>query len=304
MSVHPGVVGPLAALLLLGSTAVGAQELSPRAYWPAPVGTQVLTAGLAHTSGDTVPDPSLPITGVDSSITSLNLAYSRTLSVAGRTSWLQFELPYATGDTRAQPTEGTELTRDYQGVGDISATFGINIFGAPAMDREGFAKLRADPHPILGASLKIVAPTGKYEDDRLINVGTNRWAAKAELGYMRRVGQRWLLEAQAGVWVFGDNPDFVRWRKEQEPIAAVELHLIRRFSPGFWGALDANFYRGGRSSLDGRELNDLQRDSKVGATLAFPLGGGHLLRGSYAFGSVNDSDERFQMFVFSYSKVF
>ena len=44
----------------------GAQELSPRAYWPAPRGTQLLFVGYSYSWGDIVTDPSLPVVGVDS----------------------------------------------------------------------------------------------------------------------------------------------------------------------------------------------------------------------------------------------
>jgi hypothetical protein len=46
-----------------------AQELAPRAYWPAPTGTNVLVLDYQHSAGDIVTDPSLPIAGVKSNIT-------------------------------------------------------------------------------------------------------------------------------------------------------------------------------------------------------------------------------------------
>ena len=61
-----------AALL---TSAVTAQEMTPRAYWPAPKGTQVLSLGLAYTDGDIIPDPSLPIVGFDSEITSAVIGF-------------------------------------------------------------------------------------------------------------------------------------------------------------------------------------------------------------------------------------
>ena len=78
--------------------------------------------------------------------------------------------------------------------------------GAPSMTREEFQALRADPHPILGASIRVLAPTGDYNPDRLLNVGANRWAVKPELGYMIPLATKWLLELEAGVWN--------RWRVE------------------------------------------------------------------------------------------
>jgi hypothetical protein len=47
-----------------------AQDLTPRTYWPAPNGTKLLIFGYAYQSGDVVTDPSIPITGVDSTIDS------------------------------------------------------------------------------------------------------------------------------------------------------------------------------------------------------------------------------------------
>ena len=64
----------------------------------------------------------------------------------------------------------------------IGVTLSVNLLGAPTMTSKDFQALRADPHPILGASLKVVAPTGQYDPNRLLNTGGNRWGVKAELG--------------------------------------------------------------------------------------------------------------------------
>ncbi len=277
-----------------------AQELTPRAYWPAPIGTQVLTLGASYTRGDVIPDPSLPFTGLDSSITTGYIGYNRFFALAGRTATVFVQQPFSDGETRANLEEFGELVRDYRGNGDFSAGMSINLMGAPAMDKEDFGRLRRDPHPILGASFKVVAPTGKYESDRLVNVGANRWAGKLELGYIQPLAPSWLLELDAGVWVFEDNDDFIGFTREQDPIYSAQLHLIKRFGPGFWGALNLSGYRGGRSTVDGRDLDDLQRDSRVGLTLVFPFAGRHAVKAAYALGSVNDSDKEFDFFQLSY----
>lgn len=290
------------ALLFPGT--VVAQEMSPRAYWPAPTGTQVLTIGASHTTGDIIPDPSLPLSGVDSDITVGYLAYLRTLNLLGRSANLILELPYADGTTESEHLELGRVKREYQGIGDVAATLSVNLLGAPAMDKEGFAELRAAPRPIVGASLKVVAPTGDYDSNRIINVGANRWAVKAEVGSMLVLHRKWLLEFEVGAWMFGDNDEFLGMTREQDPIYSVEAHLVRRFSPGFWASLDLNGYRGGRSKLDGRKLDDLQRDSSVGATLVFPFAKGRAIKASYITGSVNDSDESFDIYQLSYQHLF
>lgn len=281
-----------------------AQELSPRAYWPAPVGTQVLTVGYAYSSGDIIPDRSLPITGVDSSINSMILGYRHTLSLWGRTTNITLEAPYIDGSTVATREGELNLKREYSGVGDLAATFSINIIGAPAMTKPEFRKKRGDFDHILGFSVKLLAPTGKYDADRVINVGANRWAMKTELGYIVVLKPKWVLETSLGAWFFEDNQDFLGMTKKQKPVVTLQGHLIHRFRPGLWASLDMTYYQGGRSTIGGRRLDDLQRDSKIGATLVFPFKSGHAIKLGYSKGSINDSDEDFDVFTVSFQKLF
>ena len=53
--------------------------------------------------------------------------------------------------------------------------------------------------------MKVLAPTGNYEPDKLINVGANRWAVKLELGSIIPIKPRWLLEFELGASFFGDK---------------------------------------------------------------------------------------------------
>jgi len=290
--------------LVLHSLSSAAQDLSPRAYWPSPVGTNVLTVGYSHLSGDVIPDRSLPLTGVDSSIDSMVLGYRHTMSLWDRTANITVEAPYVDGTTVGAREDGLNLQRDYSGLGDVAATLSVNILGAPSMTRQEFRQQLGSFDHILGASLKIVAPTGDYDNKRIINVGANRWAAKAELGYIAVLNPRWVLEASLGVWFFEDNDDFLDFRKEQKPIVTLQGHLIHRFRRGMWASLDVNYYEGGRSTIGGRRLDDLQRDSKVGGTLVFPFAKGHAFKLGYSKGSINDSDEDFDVFIASYQRVF
>jgi hypothetical protein len=267
-------------------TSIG-QEMTPRAYWPAPRDTKILVVGYAYSQGDIVTDPSLPITGVDSRISSALVAYQQTLDLAGRTANLQLELPYTSGTTTGSilGRAGRAGRADVSGVGDVVATLSINLTGAPCMDQAEFVAMLRDPHPILAACLKIVAPTGKYDGNKLINIGSNRWAARLQVGYVYPASRRWWV----GVWVFAENHNFLGTTLQQHPIYAAEGHLIRLTRSGIWATLDANYYAGGRSYVDHDPRPDFQRNSRMGLTLAYPFHRKHAIKVGYSRGIATES---------------
>jgi hypothetical protein len=291
------------ALSVAWTTTAVAQDLTPRSYWPAPKGTRVAVVGYSYVSGDVLLDPTTPITGVDSKIHTGVLGYLQTFSLWGRTTNLVVELPYSSGTTTgfvgADPAR-----RDLSGFGDLGVTMSVNLIGAPTMTPADFQALRADPHPILGASLKMIAPTGRYDAGRLINVGANRWAARLELGTIIPFSPPWLIELHAGAWFLGDDDDYVAGRREQDPIFEVQAHLVRRFKPGFWASLDLNYFTGGRQTIGGEEQTVAQDNSRIGATVAVPFAGRHAVKIGY-FTSLrtelgSDSDQ----FLVSYQALF
>ena len=294
----------MAAVLLLGPwpTTVPAQELTPRLYWPAPVGTQVLVVGYQYSEGDVLMDPSIPIYGVDSQINTALAAYVRTFSLWGRSTNLSVELPYSSGTTKGA-VDGIDLNREFAGFNDAGISMTINLLGAPALTREDFLALRQNPRPLIGINLRLVPPTGYYEEDRLINVGANRWAARIQVGTILPLRPRWLLEIAAGAWYFSDDDEFIAGKREQEPVYAVEAHLIHRFRPGFWLALDANYFTGGSQTIDGSELVDLQRNSRICATLTVPFLQKNALKLVYSTGTRTRFGTDFGQVVVAYQRV-
>lgn len=274
------------ASLLCGlwTVSAAAQELSPRSFWPAPVGTKVLVFGYSRSSGDVLMDPSIPLYGVDSKINTGVLGYLQTFDLLGRTANVVVEAPYSWGTTKGL-VEDTPGRRDFAGFNDPSIGLTVNLVGAPTLTPTDFQALRANPRPLLGASLKIVPPWGHYDKKRLINVGANRWAMKAELGSVIPLQRRWLLELEAGAWFFGDDPDFIQGRREQEPIWAAEAHLVHRFRPGFWASLEFNYFTGGQQTVGGEELVDLQSNSRIGGTFVVPFRGVYTVKIGYSTGA-------------------
>ena len=289
--------------LFVAAATAAAQELTPRTYWPAPKGTKVGVLGYSHVQGDVLFDPSIPLYGVDSNIRTSILAYLQTFSLAGRTANVVVELPYSWGTTKGVVGD-TPSRRDVAGFNDFGATLSVNLLGAPTMTPAEFQELRADPHPILGGSLKVLFPTGQYNPNRLINVGNNRWAAKLELGSIIPLHRKWLLELAAGVWFFTDNDEFLTGKREQEPIYAFQLHLVHRFKPGFWASLDVTHFTGGRQTIGDDELVDVQHNSRIGAMIVVPFKGRHAVKIGYFFGVRTEFGNDFDQFLLSYQVLF
>jgi len=294
---------PILAVCWLWAAIGAAQELTPRFYWPSPKGIKVLEAGYVYAEGDVLFDPSIPLYGVDSKVNVALVAYLQTLSLWGRTTNILIEQPYQWGTTQGILVD-TPAQGSVSGFGDLSVTLAVNFLGAPTMTPQDFQALRADPRPILGGSLKVVAPTGKYDPNRLLNTGANRWAVKAELGSVVPLRPKWLLELDAGVWLIGDDDEYIAGKREQEPVFAGQLHLVRRFRPGFWASLDLNYYTGGRQTIAGRRLVDVQRNSRIGGTLVVPFKGRHAIKLGYATGIFTEFGTDFDQYLVSYQRLF
>ena len=260
-----------------------AQELEPRAYSNAPVGATFAVAGYTRLSGPVLPSPAIAAVDIDARVNIYTLGYSRFLDLFGRTASFTIVVPYADADIRGSVGENSgEIHRG--GIGDLYLRGAINLFGHPALRPAEFAK-RADALSG-GTSLTINAPTGQYENYRLINIGTNRWAFKPDVGISYPIGN-WFSEAAAGVWLFTDNDDFFGGhRRSQEPLTVYQLHVGYNFRPGLWLAVDYGRYIGGRTSVDDVPKDDEQHNSRIGVALALPLGRGWSTKLAYSKGTV------------------
>lgn len=276
------------------------QELSPRFYWPTPKGTKVVVAGYSYVDGDVLMDPSIPLYEVDSRINTGFFAYMQNFSLLGRTTNFLVELPYSWGITKGIVVD-TPAERRLSGFNDLGITLAVNLLGAPAMSPADFQWLRDNPRVILGTSLKILLPTGQYMTDRLINVGANRWAFKPEFGALIPLWPKLLLEIETGVWFFTKDKDFIMGTRKQEPVLSGELHLVKRFKPGLWISLEANYFWGGRQKIGETQLGDLQRNSKIGGTVSVPFLRRHNLKLGYSFGVVTAYGTDFNQLLATYT---
>lgn len=292
-------VGAVSALAgLLASSAACAQELEPRAYSPAPIGTNFVVLGYSYQSGEVLFDPSLPFTDVRAFINGANVGYGRSFDLFGRFASISVAVPYAWASVEGNvgETHG-EITRS--GLGDLRVRFVVNLLGGPALTPPEFVKHM--PETTLGVSLTVSAPTGQYSAEKLINLGTNRWAIKPEVGLSHPAGP-WTLEASAGAWLFTDNtavyPGSVV--RSQDPLYTFQAHVGYTFRPGLWLAGDATFYAGGQTYADGVANDTRQSNSRAGVTLSIPLGRAHALKLAAATGVSARVGSRFDTYAIGY----
>ena len=180
------------------------------------------------------------------------------------------------------------------GAGDVALRLSVNLYGAPALSVPEFREYRQDL--IIGASLLMTAPTGRYYPDKVINIGTNRWSFKPEVGVSKALGN-WILEGALGVTFYTDNDQYPGNNvRRQDPLYAAQGHVIYNFSPTLWAALDMTYYVGGSTSVNEIPKADFQQNVRWGATLSqvvnqnnsvkLYLGSGAIVRAGTKFNTV------------------
>jgi hypothetical protein len=271
---RPGVgkfiaaIAGLAMAVFFQTGSAGAQSLEPRIYSNTPVGMNFLISGYAYQQGNVLLDPSVPLKDVEATAHTAVLGYSRSLNVWGKSGKIDLLVPYAwLSATGTLNEEGR--SRNVSGLADPAVRFSVNLFGSPALTFEEFKNFRQDT--IIGVSLMTTVPIGQYDSDKLVNIGTNRWSVKPEVGISQALG-RWTFEFAAAAIFFAENDEFLGSKtREQDPIYSFQGHLIYNFPRGIWAALNATYYTGGRTSIDGVKGDDLQRNWRFGTTLTVPL---------------------------------
>jgi hypothetical protein len=270
-----------------------AQDLAPRAYLITPVHANAVTLTWSFYDGGVNFNGTIPITGATGVYNVPVFSYYHSLSFFGRSANLTASLPYAVGTFSGEVLgQGKSIYRS--GLLDFSFRFSVNLFGGPAMQLQQFAGWKQKT--ILGASLKVVAPTGQYDPTKLINWGIHRWAFKPEFGYSQRWGN-WVLDGYAGVWFYTTNPAFydIPFPRPQTeaPIGSLEGHLsydFKRFG-GLkklrgWASLDANFWWGGIATLNNiPNPNTKQTSSRIGGTVSLPFKKHQSIKVAYSTGT-------------------
>lgn len=252
-----------------------ARTLEPRAYSNAPVGMNFLLTGYQNARGALLFDPSLPVEDASADVDIGLLGYVHTLDVAGKLAKVGVLLPYASIAADGY-LDGNFVSRETRGIADPSLYFSINFAGGPALSLKDFKNYQQDT--IIGFSVRLTAPLGKYEPDKLINVSTNRWTIEPGLGISKAIGS-WTLEGSIAAAIYTNNNDFNGGKtRQQSPVYSSQLHVTYAFANHIWAAISTTYYTGGRTTLNGVKKNDLQQNWRTGFTLALPVNVYHSIK--------------------------
>ncbi len=246
-----------------------AQDTEPRRWAHLPTGVNVAGMGYGYIDGDIFFDPLLLIEDATFEMHKVGLVYMRTLGVLGKSARLDFTLPYIAG--RWEGTVNNEFVHfRRRGPGDARIRFSMLLYGGPAETLQEFVKSEKS-NTVVGAAVAVTMPTGKYNKDRLINMGENRWVVRPQIGVTHTRG-RWTGELTGSVYLYANNNSF--WQDtllETDPLFALQAHLIYTFRPGLWTSFSTAYGWGGEATVNGDAKNNPSGNWLTALSFGFPI---------------------------------
>lgn len=252
-----------------------AQELEPRAYTNLPVGLNFIIAGYSYQTGGVLFDPAIPLENAKINTHSTLLAYARSIKVGRMSGKVDAILPYAWLSGSAD-FMGTHGSREVAGLADPRLRMSVIFIGGPALPLSGFKDYKQNF--VMGASMQVYFPIGQYDPEKLVNLGTNRFTFKPEIGISKTIKQLILELALAGQFYTVNNNYYNNQTMSQDPIGSIQGHINYNFRGGIWAAFDGTIYWGGKTTIEGVEGDNLQQNSRLGFTFALPLNIHHSLK--------------------------
>jgi len=283
---------------VLAAGALNAQDLEPRSYTNVPVGETFLAAGYIRSSGDIAPSGSAsPIQELELTIDAGFVGFARSFDLAGSSAKIDMGAARICFEGSAI-FKGEFVEGSRCGYSDPSVRLTWNFYGAPAMKLKDFVSWT--PGLVVGTSMQVTVPVGTYDDTKIINAGANRWMVRPGIGMSYKSG-RWYYDINTSVRLYEDNNSFFNGsRVEQAPMYSVQGHIIYTLGKGSWVSLDANFYRGGETTVAGNKGDNWRQNSRWGLTYSTPITRHHSIKLYASTGVVTRAGDDFDSFGLSW----
>lgn len=275
----------ICTFLLTNTTVTNAQEIEARTYSNAPVGVNFLSVGVAQAKSGTY------------TLRSEAVSLTHIFDAGGQSGKITLVLPYSQL-TGSSSLGGRTVNASSEGLSDPLIKAAINLYGAPALSLDQFKNYQQDL--IVGISLTASVPWGKYSDSQIINVGANRWFIQPGVGASKAFGP-WRFElAGAGIF-YTSNTDFMGGNSlSQNPVYSTQTHAIYYFQNTAWLSVDATYFTGGQSYLNGMPINQSQENWRFGSTLSYPVNRHNSIRLSASTGAYSRTNNGYDLIALSW----
>jgi hypothetical protein len=298
MSKHLRAVGVTLAVLW-SCCLLHAQFTGARYYENAPVGVNELELAYGYAHSNASIDTSLIVTGAHFNLNQGTVTYTRYFGLLRHALWAQASVPIA---GLSGSVSGTKIQSSVTGTGDSSYTLTALLKGGPALHVAEFDEYK--PTTTLGLSLTVSAPTGQYDSNRLLNLGSERWSFKPEIGVAHPFGpeQKWDFDFYAHCYFFTDNTTY-RGKEilRQEPLPGVEGHLSYYFLPSVWGSVDGIYAFRGSTLVDGVDQKNSQQNFGMGGEVNVSLNDQNTLAFQFSKSVVHQNGPQYTGFAVKYS---
>ncbi len=275
----------LLIILLSSAVKLTAQFDGARTYWAMPKNTNIV--GFSYIKGK-----------VNASINNLTfiqpdihldnnlymLTYTRSQPLFGRTFYSTLLIP--AGDITATtnietPLPGSSSVLNFKhGLGDIIWMNTINIIGAKGLMIKDFVRHENPTLVYLHAALTF--PTGQYDAESDINIGSNQTKFKLGLPMIQRIGapvdgKRMALEIFPSYTFISNNKDHKGLELQQDGAFILETHLTRDLTKNIFLGVDYSYINGGSTEFMSGETGQIVRTQEgqkahlVGGTMGYSI---------------------------------
>jgi hypothetical protein len=249
-----------------------ALDFEARQWSHLPNNISIIGGGYAHTESDIDFNPILSIEDAELELETWVVKYVRTFDLFDKSARIELTQAYQQGNWTGL-LNGVQASVYRSGLSDTFVRFAVNLYGAPPLASNQYYEYRSckDTETIVGLGLVARLPTGEYMNDKLINLGENRFTFRPQLGLTRRSG-KWAAELVGEAALHADNDDFFNGKKrEQDPTYILHAHLTHTFRPGVWVSTGIGYDFVGENSIDNIDSDDEQQNLGWLIRFAYPI---------------------------------
>jgi hypothetical protein len=172
--------------------AASAQVYGPRQWWLAPADTTIPILTGIYTDGNITLDDGVVYPDFNISTYVFSPSVVRFFSLAGQSAQVSIGVPFAWADAELD-TGRRKFTQSASGPGDLYLHVATGLINAPSLKGPEFVKYMTEDNPpvVMYALTAMTAPTGQYDSDKVINIGTNRWSFRLGFPTTIRLSKNW-----------------------------------------------------------------------------------------------------------------